>query len=133
MAWKTMLPYVTGSVGEEFSRSSEYLVAEHRILRAQIPGRLNLTDSERRTLAHIGKQLGRKALAEVATHVRPDTILAWHPRLVARKVDESKKWTYPGRPRVDRDLENRIVRLATENRDWATTVSPEISPTSAMR
>ena len=78
MDWKTMLAYVTGSVDEELLRRNEYLVAENRILRAQIPGRLKLTDGERRTLAHIGKQLGRKALAEVATLVRPDTILAWH-------------------------------------------------------
>ena len=113
-----MLAYVTGSVDEELLRRNEYLVAENRILRAQIPGRLKLTDGERRTLAQIGKQLGCKALAEVANIVRPDTILAWHRRLVARKFDGSKKRTYPGRPPVDRDLEDLIVRLATENRDW---------------
>ena len=78
MDWKTMLAYVTGSVDEELLRRNEYLVAENRILRAQIPGRLKLTDGERRALAHIGKQLGRKALAEVVNIVRPDTILAWH-------------------------------------------------------
>ena len=113
-----MLAYVTGSVDAEFLGRNEYLVAENRILRAQVPGRLKLTDGERRTLAHIGKQLGRKALAEVATIVRPDTILAWHRRLVARKFDGSKKRTSPGRPRVDRALEDLIVRLAMENRDW---------------
>ncbi len=118
MDWKTMLAYVTGSVDEELLQCNEYLVAENRILRAQIPGRLKLTDGERRTLAHIGKQLGRKALAEVANIVRPDTILAWHRRLVARKFDGSKKRNYPGRPPVDRALEHLIVRLATENRDW---------------
>jgi hypothetical protein len=118
MDWKTMLAYVTGSVDEELLGRNEYLVAENRILRAQISGRLKLTDGERRTLAQIGKQLGRKALAEVATIVRLDTILAWHRRLVARKFDGSKKRHYPGRPRVDRALEDLIVRLATENRDW---------------
>ena len=104
MDWKTMLAYVSGSVDEELLRRNEYLVAENR--------------SERRTLAQIGKQLGRKALAEVANIVRPDTILAWHRRLVARKFDGSKKRNYPGRPPVDRALENLVVRLATENRDW---------------
>ena len=118
MDWKTMLAYVTGSVDEELLRRNEYLVAENRILRAQIPGRLKLTDGDRRTLARIGKQLGRKALAEVANIVRPDTILAWHRRLVAKKFDGSTKRTYPGRPPVDRALEDLIVRLATENRDW---------------
>ena len=113
-----MLAYVTGSVDEELLRRNEHLVADNRILPGQIPGRVTLTDGERRTLAHIGKQLWRKALAAVANVVRPDTILAWHRRLVARKFDGSKKRAYPGRPPVDRDLENLIVRLATENRDW---------------
>ena len=118
MDWKTMLAYVTGSVDDELLGRNEYLVAENRILRAQIPGRLKLTDGERRTLAQIGKPLGRKALAEVANIVRPATIPAWHRRLVARKFNGSKKRHYPGRTLVDRALENLIVRLATENRDW---------------
>ena len=90
MDWKTMLAYITGSVDEDLLLRSEYLAAENRILRAQIKGRLKLTDGERRTLAEIGKKLGRKVLAEVATIVKPDTILAWDRRLVARKFDGSK-------------------------------------------
>ena len=64
MDWKTMLAYVTGSVDEEHLRRNEYLVAENRILRAQIPGRVPLSDGDRRTLAEIGRRLGRQALAE---------------------------------------------------------------------
>ena len=118
MDWKTMLAYITGSVDEDLLLRSEYLAAENRILRAQIKGRLKLTDGERRTLAEIGKKLGRKVLAEVATIVKPDTILAWDRRLVARKFDGSKSREYPGRPRVPRDVEELVVRFAKENRDW---------------
>ena len=118
MDWKTMLAYVTGSVDEELLRRNEYLVAENRILRAQIPSRVKLSDGERRTLAEIGKRLGRQALAEVASIVRPETILAWYRRLVARKFDGSKKRHAPGRPRVDPEVEQLMVRFATENRDW---------------
>src|SRR2546426_6693512 len=56
MDWKTMLAYVTGSVDEELLRRNEYLVAENRILQAQIPGRLKLTDDERRTLANTSRR-----------------------------------------------------------------------------
>ena len=118
MDWKTMLVYMTGSVDEELLRRNEYLAAENRILRAHIPGRVTLRDGERRTLAQIGKRLGRKALAEIASVVRPETILAWHRRLVAKKFDGSKKRTYPGRPSVDGTIEQLIVRVATDNRDW---------------
>ena len=118
MDWKIMLAYVTGSVDEELLRRNEYLVAENRILRAHTPGRVKLSDGDRRTLAEIGKRLGRAALAEIASLVRPETILAWHRRLVAKKFDGSKKRTYPGRPRVDQEIEQLIVRFATDNRDW---------------
>ena len=46
MDWKTMLAYVSGSVDEELLLRNEYLVAENRILRNQIQGRLRLTDGE---------------------------------------------------------------------------------------
>ena len=50
MDWKTMLAYMTGSVDEEFLRRNEYLAAENRILRAHVPGRVTLSDGERRRL-----------------------------------------------------------------------------------
>ena len=62
MDWKTMLAYITGSVAQELLLRSEYLVAENRILRNQLPGRLHLSDGERRTLAEIGKQLGKRSV-----------------------------------------------------------------------
>jgi hypothetical protein len=95
MPWKRLLAYITGTVDEEILLRNEYLATENRILRGQLKGRLRLTDGERRTLAEIGKRLGRQALAEVATLVSPETILAWHRRLVARKFDGSKKRVSP--------------------------------------
>ena len=49
---------------------------------------------------------------------KPDTILAWYRKLVAHKFDGSKARRGPGRPRVTRKVEQLIVRLAEENRDW---------------
>ena len=60
MDWKTLLAYISGSVDEELLLRIEYLVAENRILRDQINGRLQLSDSERQTLAEIGTKLGKK-------------------------------------------------------------------------
>ena len=71
MDWKKLLAYITGSVDEELLLRNEYLAAENRILRNQIKGRLWLTDGERKTLAEIGKELGRKALGGVANIVTP--------------------------------------------------------------
>ena len=105
MDWKTMLSYISGSVDAELLLRNEYLVAENRVLRNQLQGRLHLTDDERRSLAELGKRLGKQALDEIASIVNPDTILGWHRRLVAKKFDSSKNRPYPGRPRIDADIE----------------------------
>ena len=118
MDWKHLLAYITGSVDQELLLRNEYLVTENRILRQQITGRVRLSNGERKTLAEIGKKLGRQALAEVATIVKPETILAWHRMLVAKKFDGSPQRKTPGRPPVDAELEALVVRLAQENRSW---------------
>jgi putative transposase len=96
----------------------ETSVTDNRIRRAQVKGRRKLTDGERKTLAGIGKKLGGKVLEEVAGIVSPDTVLAWHRRLIAKKFDCSKNRTYPGRPKVDQEVEELVVRLAKENPSW---------------
>ena len=89
MDWKHLLAYITGTVDQELLLRNEYLVTENRILRNQITGRVRLTDGERKTLAEIGQKLGKHALEEVAKIVKPDTILAWHRKLIAQKFDGS--------------------------------------------
>jgi transposase InsO family protein len=118
MDWKTLLAYITGSVDQELLLRNEYLVTENRLLRNQIKGRVRLSDGERKTLAEIGQKLGRKALEEVAKIVTPDTILAWHRKLVAQKFDGSPQRKAPGRPTIAQELEALVVRLAQENRSW---------------
>jgi transposase InsO family protein len=118
MDWKTLLAYITGTVDQELLVRHEYLVTENRILRDQIKGRVRLSDGERKALAEIGRKLGKKALAEVATIVTPDTMLGWHRKLIARKFDGSTQRKAPGRPRIDPELEALIVRMARENPSW---------------
>ena len=69
-------------------------------------------------MAEIGKRLGRKALAKVASVAKPDTILAWYRKLIAYKFDGSKYHRYPGRPRIEPKLEALIVQMAKENSGW---------------
>src|SRR5580692_9366073 len=116
--WVRLLAYVTGGVNQELLRQNEYLAAENRILRAKLPSRLGLGDPERATLAEIGKRLGRKALREVACIAKPDTILGWYRKLVAKKFDGSRQRQYPGRPRIQPELEALVVRMARENSGW---------------
>jgi putative transposase len=113
-----LLAYVTGLVNQKLLLQNEYLIAENRILRSHLPKRLPLTDPQRSTLAEIGKRLGRKALSEVTVIVKPETILAWYRRLLARKFDGSKYRNAIGRPPVPREIADLIVRMARENPGW---------------
>ncbi len=71
MEWKTVLAYITGTVDQELLLRNEYLVAENRILRNQITGRVQFNASKRSTLAELGKWLEKQALAEMASVVKP--------------------------------------------------------------
>ena len=100
----------------------EYLQEENRILKEQLNGRRpRLTDDQRRSLAVKGKVLGRRVLSEVAGIVTPDTILAWHRKLIAQKWDFSARSKRPGRPRTMDDIRDLVVRMAQENPNWGYT------------
>ena len=109
---------LAGRLSQRHLQAIDYLREENRVLREQLGDRrLRLTDDQRRRLAAKAKGVGRRVLAEVATLVTPETLLAWHRRLIAQKYDGSAN-RGPGRPRKAREIEALIVRLAEENRDW---------------
>ena len=79
--------------------------------------------AERLTMAVVATKLrssGNRTVAQLRQVIRifqPETVLGWHRQLVKRK------WTYNpdghgGRPRIDRELDRLVVRLAKENDDW---------------
>ena len=95
----------------------DYLREENRVLREQLGGRrVRFTDDQRRRLAVRAKTLGRRVLAEIATLVTPETLLAWHRKLIAQKYDGTAHRA-PGRPRTAGEIEALVVRMAEENRD----------------
>jgi putative transposase len=118
MVWARLLAYVTGAINQELLLKNEYLVAENRILRTKVKGRLVLSKDEKVTLAEIARLLGRKALEEITSVAQPDTILGWYRNLIARKFDGSRFRLRAGRPKIDPEIENLVVRMARENLGW---------------
>ena len=109
---------IAGWMNQRQQQIIEYLVEENRVLREQIGNRrMRFSDNQRCRLAAKAKKLGRKILAQVATIVTPETLLAWHRKLIAQKYDGSANRN-PGRPRTLTDISNLVVRMAEENRTW---------------
>lgn len=77
-----------------------------------------LNDEQRRRLAVKGKVLGRKMLHQVGTLFTPDTILRWHHLLVAKKWDYSHRRKSAGRPTVEEEIVDLVLRIAKENPTW---------------
>ncbi len=116
--FRFVLIAVAGWMNQHQLQIIDYLREENRVLREQLGGRrLRLNDDQRRRLAVRAKGLGRKLLAEVATIVNPETLLAWHRKLIAEKYDGSGL-RGPGRPRIAGEIEASVIRMAEENRDW---------------
>ena len=118
MDWKKLLGSLSKSVDEELRLRNAYLAAENRILRQQVPGRVPLSDGDRQALAAIGQKLGRKALEEIATVAKPDTIPAWHRQCTSPLSEISQLPKSVGRPRIAQEIENLVVQIARENRSW---------------
>jgi putative transposase len=97
------------------AKDLEILVLRHQItvLRRHIP-RPTLEPADRALLAALSRALPRSRWS--CFLVKPETLLRWHRRLVVGA------WTYPhrggGRPPLDQDLQQLIVRLARENPRW---------------
>jgi len=95
----------------------EILVLRHElaILRRQA-SRPRFEPQDRLLLAALSRMLPRHSWNVFP--VRPETLLAWHRRLIARR------WTYPhphrrpGRTPINRDVRELILRLARENSSW---------------
>ena len=118
-SFRILLVALVGWLDQRHQHGVAYLIAENRILRGHVRGRLRLTDEERRRLAVYGYRLGRRRLRDVATIVTPDTILRWHRQLIACK------WTYAKRrggcPGVLVEIRRLVVRMAEENPTWGYT------------
>jgi hypothetical protein len=66
MDWVRVLTYVTGTGDKEPLARNEYLVAENRIMKARLRGRLRVSEGERGALGEIGSWSGTQGACRLA-------------------------------------------------------------------
>ena len=109
---------VAGWINRREQQVIEYLIEENRVLREQIgKRRMRFSDNQRCRLAARAKKLSRKVLRQIATIVTPETLLAWHRKLIAKKYDGNALRT-PGPRSTRAEISTLVVRMAEENRAW---------------
>jgi putative transposase len=102
--------------GQDEGRDIELLVLRHqvKVLQRQVK-RPRLRRLDRILLAAASKAMPRNRWPSFI--VKPETLLRWHRELIRRK------WTYrrrghPGRPPIEPEVRDLIVRLGRENPRW---------------
>jgi hypothetical protein len=109
---------IAGWMNQHQQHVVAYLIEENRVLREQIGNRrIRFNDDQRRRLATKAKKIARRILNDVATIVTPETLLAWHRRLIAKKYDGTAN-RKQGRPRTVAEIVSLVTRMAEENRSW---------------
>jgi transposase InsO family protein len=113
-------------------RDAEILALRHQILVLQRQAaRPAFTDRDRTVLAVLSQALDRQRLGDVFLIVKPETVLGWHRRLVARHWARPRR--RPGRPATRREIRRLICGSTARTRRGATGVSTANSPDSATR
>jgi putative transposase len=112
---RQILQMLTQLARDGGAKDVELLVLRHQVavLRRQVR-RPDLQPADRVVLAALSRLLPRPNWS--AFFVTPATLLRWHRQLIAWH------WTFlhtrPGRPPVDRQLRELVLRLAAENPTW---------------
>ena len=120
--FRLILVSLAGWVNQQQQYVIEYLQEEVRVLKEQRgKKRMRFTDDQRSRLARKAKRVGTGRLKEIAGVVTPETLLAWHRKLIARKYDSSRKRRGVGRPRTKEELRALVVSMAEENPGWGYT------------
>jgi putative transposase len=93
----------------------QYLIQEIKYLLAHLSSRPKPTPHEKALLARAAKAVDPLYLEKTFNLFTPATLYRWYRELVREKWDYSKLNKKPGRPKINRELEDLIVKLALEN------------------
>ena len=116
--WITLATYLAYCIDKELYQAIDYLREQVRVLvehQEKQDKRIRLTNSQRIRVAAKAKRLSRKMLERCTELFTSDTIMRWYRKLIAEKYDGSQNRASPGRPQIDQDIANLVIRFKEEN------------------
>src|SRR6266542_1561999 len=115
LAFSGLLRLLVGGRRSEITKDIELLVLRHQlVVLGRQMGRPSLRPTDRAFLAALARVLPRRRRQGLV--VTPQTLLRWHRELVRRKWAQPRG--RPGRPAVDPQVRELVLRLARENPRW---------------
>ena len=119
--WLTLVTCLAYCIDKELYKAIDYLREQVRVLVEQQEKqdkRIRLSNSQRMRVAAKAKRLSRRMLEQCTELFTPDTIMRWFRELVAQKCDGSENRTSPGRPQIEQEIVNLVIRFKEENPRW---------------
>ena len=116
-----MVGCIAYCIDKELYKAIDYLREQVRVLVEQQEKqnkRILLTNSQRMRVAAKAKRLSRKMLEQCTELFTPDTVMRWYQKLVAEKYDGSQYRTSPGRPKINAEIVQLVIRFKEENPRW---------------
>jgi hypothetical protein len=115
LAFLSVLRLVAGRRRSEFAKDIELMALQHELAvpRRQQRARPRLRWSDRALLAGLARFITPRRRHGLI--VQPETLLAWHRALVRRRWSNARRC---GRPRLESDLRQLVIRLARVNPSW---------------
>jgi putative transposase len=115
LAFSAVLRMLVRSRRSEFAKDVELIVLRHQlVVLGPHAGRPSLRPADRAFLAALARLLRHRRRHGLM--VTPQTLPRWHRELVRRKWAQPRG--RPGRPAVDRQVRELVLRLARENPRW---------------
>lgn len=115
MTRRKSLQYLKHIFQESQEAVIHYLTQEIKFLISHLARRPKPTESEKAMLARAAKAVDPVYLEKTFNLFTPATLMRWYRALVRKKWDYSHLNKKPGRPKINTELEELIIKLALEN------------------
>jgi len=123
--FSTLISLIRVSRLSEDDKDLEIVILRHQldVMTRKQKQPVKPSKAEKVTLAQLTAKLKKSSnrfirqLGHVIRIVRPETVIRWHREMVRRKWTQQQK-KQVGRPKINREKESLIVRLAKENLRW---------------